>query len=140
MSKMIQAYFRTEDDAEGARTSLLAYKTEQLEVGALQEGLSSRAHLLVPIVPWTTNGDGGSAGTNGFFGGGPVVGVRPPRDTLPNDAAADHEPVTADAADELTDSDYDGLRYVLSAQVQDEDYEEIVQKLRENHAYVERMD
>lgn len=141
MSKLIQAYFRTEDDAEGARTSLLAYNTEQLEVGALQEGISSRTNLLVPLVPWTTNtGGGGSSATTGVFGGGPVMGVAPLRDTSPTGAATDQEPATADAVDDLMGNDNDELRYVLSAKVQDEDYEEIVQKLRENHAYVERLD
>lgn len=43
-----------------------------------------------------------------------------------------------DAAD-VSSADYDDLRYVLSAKVRDEDYEEIVHKLRSNQAYVEEL-
>ena len=38
MAKQTQAYLRTEDEAEGVRTSLQAYRSEHLEVGS--EGIS----------------------------------------------------------------------------------------------------
>lgn len=65
MAKQIQAYFRTEDEAEGARASLQAYRTEHLEVGALDETLGRETRVLIPLVPYNNTGSvstGGSAG------------------------------------------------------------------------------
>lgn len=39
MTKRIQAYFRTEDEAEGAKTALLSFDVEGLDVGALTDPL-----------------------------------------------------------------------------------------------------
>ena len=41
---------------------------------------------------------------------------------------------------DVTDRDYDDLRYTLSVKVRDEDYDQIVHDLRANNAYVERFD
>ena len=38
MSRMIQAYFRTESQAEDAKVLLLKYDPEMLEVGRLPDG------------------------------------------------------------------------------------------------------
>ncbi|WP_054958129.1 hypothetical protein [Paenibacillus dakarensis] len=141
MSKQIQAYFRTESEAEGARTSLQTYHVDQLEVGQLQESLGQRPNLIVPLVPWSLTGTGGGAmGTGtatGTIGNGPgaVVPVVPRPDDVPE---ADRDDwVDGDA---LSDSDYDDLKYVLSCKVSDAEYEEIVQVLRRKHAYVERFE
>lgn len=144
MSKQIQAYFRTEDEAEGARTSLMAYSTENLEVGQLQEAVG-RANILVPLVPWNTGGVGGVTTGTGAVGGvaaapGALVGTRITSDldrsedvpTTDNDKWVDPET--------FTDTDFSELKYVLSAKVSDEDYEDIVRALRSNNAFVERFD
>lgn len=51
MSKHIQAYFCSEDQAEGARSHLIPYGIEQLEVGKLEKGIGRSSNLLVPFAP-----------------------------------------------------------------------------------------
>ncbi|WP_339271638.1 hypothetical protein MKY48_08375 [Paenibacillus sp. FSL W8-0187] len=151
MSRQIQAYFRTEDDAEGARTRLLTYNTEQLEVGQLQDPVRGGGNILVPLVPWGNSGTGGAtagATTMGAPGGvvgapGVIVGSRDADDS--RDKAQDRphgDDTLGDAWREadVTDRDYDDLRYTLSVKVRDEDYDQIVHDLRANNAYVERFD
>lgn len=144
MSKQIQAYFRTENEAEGARTTLQTYKTDHLEVGQLQEAVGRGTNILVPLVPWNVAGVGGSTTGTGGVGGpagapGAIVGTRDVSNSeRSEDVPADHDD-WVDGAD-LTDADYDDLKYVLSAKVSDADYEDIVRKLRANNAYVERFD
>lgn len=148
MSKQIQAYFRTEDEAEGARTSLLTYHTEQLEVGQLQDPIRSGTNILVPLVPWNNSGTAGAtmgAGTAAAPGGvigAPGVVIGGDR-ALTGDLAEDR--ADGDRTDgwreaDVTDRDYGELKYALSVKVRDEDYDAIVHKLRANHAYVERFD
>ncbi|GAB6929399.1 hypothetical protein JCM10914A_33820 [Paenibacillus sp. JCM 10914] len=154
MSKQIQAYFRTEDDAEGARTTLLTYNTEHLEVGRLENRIRSGGNILVPIVPWTNSGTAGStagATTIGAPGGvvgapGLIVGAtNRERDiaedrAVDGDDAQDAETTTGWREADVTDSDYGDLSYALSVKVRDEDYENIVHELRANNAYVERFE
>ena len=138
MSKLIQAYFRTEDEAEGARTTLMTYHTEQLEVGALQGGIDRGVNVLVPLIPWGTGAGTGTPGTGniGTVGAhGAVISTRSP---VSDDSGLSDDDFVE--TDDWKDSDFDELRYVLSVKVNDEDYEEIVQKLRKNHAFVERFD
>ncbi|SMF89088.1 hypothetical protein SAMN05661091_4521 [Paenibacillus uliginis N3/975] len=145
MSKQIQAYFRTEDEAEGARMTLITYKTEKLEVGQLQEAVGRGTNILVPLVPLNAAGLGGSTTGTGSVGGvagtaGAIVGTRDVTDLeRSEDAPASEFDEWVDAAD-LIDADYRELKYVLSAKVNDTDYEDIVRMLRSNHAYVERFD
>lgn len=145
MSKQIQAYFRTENEAEGARTTLQTYKTEHLEVGQLHEELGRGANIIVPLVPWNVSGVGGSVTGAGPVGSSPaapgaVVETRASTGVeRSEDQSTTEQDDWVDGA-ELTDSDYKDLRYVLSAKVDDTDYEEIVRILRTNNAYVERFE
>lgn len=133
MSKQLQAYFRTEDEAEGARTTLLTYKTEHLEVSPLMDSLNRGTNILVPIIPWngTAAGAGNAGASPGSAGGtglpAAVVGA-PDR----NDDWVDNP--------DINDADFDDLKYTLTAKVRDEDYEEIIRKLRANNAFVERFE
>ncbi|MFB5762163.1 hypothetical protein [Paenibacillus medicaginis] len=146
MPKQIQAYFKTEDEAEGARTSLQAYRTEHLEVGQLGGTLGRDRRLLIPFVPYNTAGSmntGGAAGAvaAGTSYGDSVVSLASDR----NQEGVRREdlqdtPGLLDAMDVFSSEDNDKLQYVLSAKVDDADYEEIVHKLRANHAYVDRFD
>ncbi|AYB45762.1 hypothetical protein [Paenibacillus lautus] len=149
MSRQIQAYFRTEDDAEGARTRLLTYNTEQLEVGQLQDSVRGGGNILVPLVPWGNAGTGGAtagATTMGAPGGvvgapGVIVGARDTsRDIAQDQLGSDDLPGDGWREADVTDGDYDDLRYTLSVKVRDEDYDQIVHDLRANNAYVERFD
>ncbi|MBR2563361.1 MAG: hypothetical protein IKE29_01900 [Paenibacillus sp.] len=149
MAKHIQAYFRTEDEAEGARTSLQTFRTEQLEVGQLDAAIGRDTRVMIPLVPYNTAA--GGVGTNGAMGVGAAPGAPASENVIPVvsdvDREAERDPRNRvnqdgdmlDAAD-VTTGDYDDLHYVLSAKVRDEDYEEIIHKLRSNHAYVEKLD
>ncbi|MBY0202587.1 MULTISPECIES: hypothetical protein [Paenibacillus] len=148
MAKHIQAYFRTEDEAEGARTSLLTFHTEQLEVGQLDAAIGRDTRVMVPLVPYNT---AGGVGTNGAMGVGAAPGVPASENVIPvvtdvnRDAERDpRNRVNEDGdmldASDVTSADYSDLHYVLSAKVRDEDYDAIVHKLRSNHAYVEELD
>ena len=144
MTKHIQAYFRTEDEAEGARTSLQTFRTEHLEVGQLDSAIGRDTRVMVPLVPYNT---AGGVGTNGAMGVGAAPGVPASENVIPVVANVDRdaERDTRDRVNEdgdmlsaadVSSADYDDLHYVLSAKVRDEDYDEIVHKLRSNHAYV----
>lgn len=154
MAKHIQAYFRSEDDAEGARTSLLTFETEQVEVGALETSIGRNGNLLVPFMP--INGGispgGGTATVAGLPSTASAQGVIPVvsrqesvnaegtvRDELPEqreDGVLD--PVLNVSS--FSDEDYNRLKYVLSLKAKDEDYEMIIHKLRGMGAFVERSD
>ncbi|MFC7681319.1 hypothetical protein [Paenibacillus sp. GCM10028914] len=145
MSKQIQAYFRTESEAEGARTTLQTYSIDHLEVGQLHENLGRSTNIIVPLVPWNITGVGGTAPGSGAAGGaavapGAVLGTKDlPGTERSEDLPEPERDEWVDRAD-LTDSDYDNLKYVLSGKVNDADYDEIVQVLRKNNAYVERFE
>ncbi|SEK70350.1 hypothetical protein [Paenibacillus sp. OK003] len=147
MTKHIQAYFRTEDEAEGARTSLQTFRTEHLEVGQLDSAVGRDKRIMVPLVPYNT---AGGVGTNRAMGVGAAPGVPASENVIPVVSNVDRDTERGsrqnvnedgdllDAAD-VSSGDYDDLRYVLSAKVRDEDYEEIIHKLRSNQAYVEEL-
>lgn len=141
MSKHIQAYFQTEDQAESARTTLLTYKTENLEVSKLAETIGRNNNLLLPLVAISPSGNMNNSGAVGVMGGGVAGNNIVP--IIENDGNSDSNVnkngTLIDAADVTTDN-VENLNYVLVAKVKDEQYDEIVQKLREVHAYVEKMD
>lgn len=153
MTQQIQAYFRTEDEAEGARTSLLAYRAENLEVGKLESALGRDTRVLIPLVPYNTAGSmntGGVAGVAGAPGGAnhivPTVEDADKslsQENLNEDRGVDSTQSDSilDTTDVYTNGDYyDKLHYVLSAKVADADYDEIVNKLRSNYAYIAQLD
>lgn len=154
MSKHIQAYFRTEDDAESARFSLAAYPVEHLEVGRMAEDLGANHDLLIPVAPF--------GNTTGMYSGGaqsasgvPVVFTAQDSSVLENENVSEAErdikqdrpedddirlgeyPVSESA---FEGDNYGDLQYVLSAKVQDQDCDGVVQKLRKEGGYVEVLD
>jgi hypothetical protein len=122
MSKHIQAYFQTENEAEHVRTLLQTYDTEDLEVGKLDDGYSGGRRLIVPVF-----GAGSDPQINGAGVGGTGAGVVPAAVIGRDDDEVDF------------DGDRD-LHYVLSAKVLDEDYEELRNLVRHNRGHVERVD
>ncbi|SEF60918.1 hypothetical protein [Paenibacillus sp. UNC499MF] len=144
MSKHIQAYFRTENEAEDVRIRLQTYSVEQLEVGETQ-GSVSRTGLIAP--PAFAGGTSGAVGVPGA-----TIGTSPsPGGFIPVRAAEDrHDPdrtirgeddgPLADLIFGDGDDDADNLRYVLTAKVRDSDYTEIVEIIRSNKGYVESID
>lgn len=144
MSKQLQAYFRTEDEAEGARTTLLTYKTDHLEVSPLQEPVNKGVNIMVPLMPWHNSGTGSTVPSSGTVGGAgapaAIVGSRALADGERSEDEPAPDPDDWVDAMELSDVDWNELRYVLTAKVSDADYEEIVRKLRASNAFVERFD
>ena len=70
-----------------------------------------------------------------------IVGARDTsRDIAQDQPGSDDLPGDGWREADVTDGDYDDLRYTLSVKVRDEDYDQIVHDLRANNAYVERFD
>lgn len=149
MSKHIQAYFKTESEAEGARMSLMTFTTEQLEVGELQGGVGSGGsggRVVVPMVPMSGTGTGGFSGTAGGSGSpGSMVGDQ----AIPVPGHRDSgdlggQPIDQKEADDnyedASDTDLRDLTYTLSVKVKDEDYRDVVRKLRNSNGYVHVYD
>lgn len=148
MTKHIQAYFQTEDQAEGARTTLQTFNVKQLEVGRLPHQISQSGKVLVPLVPIATN-TGGAVGTAGAPSGAGPGGIVAPTAIIENredrlegedSPHSDSDNDAAYSASNATEKDYDDLKYVLSASVMEADVEHVVQALRTNNAFVEILD
>ncbi|NOU97165.1 hypothetical protein GC093_28645 [Paenibacillus sp. LMG 31456] len=123
MTKPIQAYFRTENEAEDVRILLQKYDTEMLEIGEIEEnGLTSNSELVVPlgaaISPVGTGGAGAIAFSQSNEGYDPLLG-----------ASIDNQ------EDELDD-----FRYVLSVKVNESDFGKVVQLIQNNNGHVLRTD
>lgn len=150
MAKHIQAYFKSEDQAEGARTSLLPFETEQVEVGRLEQPIGRDTNILVPFVSVSNNAAGGTYGAVGYpgaAGGQGFVPVVMPSSTNAEGGRAEgsmegRERNEADPVMDLNDfgdEDYDSLQYVLSLKVRDQDYDGVVHKLRSQGAFVAQL-
>ncbi|ASA23697.1 hypothetical protein [Paenibacillus donghaensis] len=150
MTKRIQAYFRTEDEAVGAQTSLIAYNLENSEVSRLTDPLntsrSQGRNILLPLVPYNNASTGGgimgasgASGTvaNAAFAPGLVI----PDAAGHRDLAEDKGPVDDDVkvlnSEEVTDGDLDDLHYVMDLKVPEAQFDEVVRTLRGKHAFVE---
>jgi hypothetical protein len=122
VTKAIQAYFRTENEAEDVRILLQKYDTDMLEVGVIEDGVN-RDDLFLPLAAgFTSNG-------TGLNGAGAAAAVRD------GDTAA--IPLLGFAAAQ-DDEASDKLHYALSVQVNDSDYDEIVLLIRSNQGHVAR--
>ncbi|BFT71214.1 hypothetical protein [Paenibacillus sp. P36] len=121
MSRIIQAYFHTENQAEDAKVLLMKYNPEMLEVGSLEGGYNGSGRLLLPIL------DGGGlvseANMNNSYA---MVG------TLPTAAA--------NSSDYASDRDTTALHYVLTAKVAYADYSGAAEIIRRNHGHLEELD
>lgn len=152
MTKHIQAYFSTEDQVEGARLSLLPFEAEQVEAGNVEGRTGPDDNLLVPLLP-ANNGTMNTAGTSGpiafplpgtMRGGQGVIpvfaiGDRNAGDTLNGEhsEAVSGDRAMGPRAEGIDTGDApEGWKYVLSARVKDSDYDGVVQKLREQGAYI----
>ncbi|GAA0138084.1 hypothetical protein YSY43_49250 [Paenibacillus sp. YSY-4.3] len=152
MAKHIQAYFKNEDQAEGARTSLLPFETEQVEVGRLDQSIGRDTNILVPFVPVNNSATGGTYGAVGYPGAAGGQGFVPV--VMPNSTIADGDRDNEGAMEgrerdevnpvvdlnDFGDEDYDSLQYVLSLKVRDQDYDDVVHKLRSQGAFVAQLD
>ncbi|AZS16957.1 hypothetical protein [Paenibacillus lutimineralis] len=147
MSKHIQAYFHNEDEAEGARASLMAFQADDVEVGRLSDSVARSDWSAPAFYPMSNNGftvatGPGTMSAQGLFH---VVDMRDGdvRSDLDgsNSADADHgNAVRDDALDDAVADDTDQFQYALSAKVSDDQYERVVLKLRSLGAYIEPAD
>ena len=145
MSRRIQAYFRTEDEAEGAKTALLSYDVETMEVGELTDPLDNgnraNRNILIPLVAYNgspmTGGVGTTAaGTGVGFPGAAIVPGAALTDPLDDN---DNHLGTGEVHNntEIADGDLDDLHYVMELKVPRENYLEVIEALRRKNAYVE---
>jgi len=122
VTQSIQAYFRTENEAEDVKILLQRYEINNLETGRTGQDQDGNG-LFVPLAAGiATNGTGTS-------GAGTAAAVND------NNAGAALFGFSA-LNDEVDDSD--NMDYVLSVQVNDEDYEEIVHLIRSNNGHIGR--
>lgn len=143
MTRKIQAYFRTENEAEGAKTSLISYKVEGLEVWPLADTIDTNRNILFPMTPFSntsvaagTVGTLGSESTPASSGALLVPGLT--RADEDNHYRVDEDQISANVADgDLEDGDLDDLHYVMELNVDEENYNEVVEILRGKRAYVE---
>ncbi|WP_025692652.1 hypothetical protein [Paenibacillus zanthoxyli] len=142
MTRRIQAYFRTEDEAEGAKTALLSFDADGLDVWALTDPLGQDRRLLVPLMP--ANNLAGSGSTFAAFGAAPAAVP-----VAAGDANEDSAPVNGNdhlgrddlRADRMyADGDLDSLHFVMEIKVSDEDFNGVVHTLRSKNAFVEIFD
>lgn len=132
MSQMIQAYFKTENDAEKVRIQLQKLDTESIEIGELEDPIQS-SELFAPfaILPTSgTTGTGGGGLTNESAGVGgnafgPYIGFQELGRSID-----DHDD-PGEAPESL-----DECRMVLSVRVEDEDYREAMHIIAQNEGLV----
>lgn len=120
MSIKIQAYFKSENDAETSNIQLGKYTTENSEMSKLTDKFSKKGSWFGPyMVP--------TAGSHSEVGGRGAFAVR----GVPAFALIKNK--------ELLSSDKvpDDLKYVLSLDVHDKHLDEVIHMLRENDGYVE---
>lgn len=136
MSKIIQAYFRTEDEAESARIKLMTFETNNMEVGRLDDTLDTRRILLFPYAAATTSGyssgTGMGAGIAGERGIGSVAAY--------NILEGEQDPNEIYDEDEVEEMSVEEFNYVLTAHVKEEEYKDIVRIIRQNRGSVEVLD
>ncbi|AIQ54326.1 hypothetical protein [Paenibacillus sp. FSL R7-0331] len=149
MTRRIQAYFRTESEAEGAKTALIPYSVEALEISPLTDPLDSgrdrRPNLLLPLVPYNnsaiTGGTMGVAGTAGALSGAAVVpAVSDIDDEGLKRSDVDRDNDIVQDTNINDDVDLSEVHIVMSLKTTEEHYNEVVETLRGKHAYVEVFD
>lgn len=143
--KQIQAYTRTENEAESLRTQLVTVDATNIEVGELEASVDGKALLFAPIATNNLNGSTYTGGVGSFAPAGIIFA----RD---DDNIAASAPPAADSIGEEADfspaqvsiseptAAPDDLRYVVAAKVEQSHYDEAVRLIRENGGYVEKLD
>jgi hypothetical protein len=148
MSKKIQAYFQTENDAWAANIQIQTYGAEYLEMSELPEPLGADTRLLIPFAAGMPS-SGASGNMLGYSSGAPGTTETSGRAAATYVAVQETEAaVGADnrslRADEAENEEYAGgrphLRYVLAATVEDGVCPAIVEAIRHSGGYVEVFD
>lgn len=152
MSKKIQAYFQTENDALSANTRIQAYGAEYLEVSELPDAIGRDSRLLIPFaagvpISGTPGSSGGfSTAASGMTNaaGNPAAAYMAIDDSDGSLSAIDDDSRDGRSSGAVESDYYDGdrslLRYVMAATVKDEVYADVVKAIRRNGGYVEVFD
>ena len=149
MTKRIQAYFSTEDAAEGAKTALIPYGVEGIEVSALTDPLdtggNTRRNILIPLAPFNTSATAAGGVYSAGGATGPLTGAAiVPGVALDDDLGrtTNEERTTGEvhSSSDLKNSDLENLHYVMDLKVAENHYNEVVEVLRGKQAYVEIFD
>ncbi|MED4602669.1 hypothetical protein P9314_18635 [Paenibacillus validus] len=130
MSKRLQAYFQTEDEAEHVRILLQAHRADQIEVGAVGD-TPGRDVLLMPLSATVGSGSVGVAGSSGLSTGHPGEGA-------PGAFVGFHA-LDEPGRDRGGEDDRE-LRYVLSAHVDEAEYEKVAELVRRNSGHVLKLE
>ncbi|WP_281885033.1 hypothetical protein [Paenibacillus sp. YYML68] len=128
MSKHLQAYFHTENEAEDVRILLQTYAVEQIEVGQLQSTSGDDANFM-PYSP--------SLGSANVAVGVPALGAGNNTNGAPG-----FMPVFFNLDDEVGEDGggFRGFSYVLSALVEDRDFEKVVDVVHSNGGRVLKLE
>ncbi|MFD2613857.1 hypothetical protein [Paenibacillus gansuensis] len=133
MGKQIQAYFRNENDAVDVRSKLNKYNATAVETSELPEAINGDdSRFLFPVVaaaaPGHTTGIGNlvaPAGVPGVAAG--TVGTLGILDVSGQNTFG-------------IDDNAHKLTHTITAEVAEEDYEDVVNTIRQNHGYVENFE
>lgn len=139
----IQAYTRTENEAEALRTSLVKVEATQIEIGSMEDPLDKGAMVFAPL---PANPAGVSYAGSTALGNAGVVVTNPSTEDndevgAPYEARSEDIPLATDRDAILDDGDDivdapSNLQYVVSAVVPEERYREAVQMIRNRGGYV----
>jgi hypothetical protein len=148
MTKRIQAYFSTEDAAEGAKTALIPYGVEGIESvgvdGPPGYRRECRRNILIPLAPFNTSATAAGGVYSAGGATGPLTGAAiVPGLAVDNDLGRTDDERTAGevhSGSELNNSDLENLHYVMDLKVAENHYNEVVEVLRGKQAYVEIFD
>ncbi|WP_243633192.1 hypothetical protein [Paenibacillus xerothermodurans] len=121
MTVPIQAYFRTEDDAEAVKILLQTYDVHNLETGSAGTGEYDRRGAIVSPLAAGLGTSGTGYGTDTTDVPGQTRGLAPI-------AALD---AMDNGEDDITDR-----KHVLSVQVHEKDYDEIAHVIRRNGGHI----
>lgn len=122
MSRIVQAYFENENQAQSAKIKVEAYGAKLLDIGPIESPPSKKVVLLAPFASGTVASDS-AAGTGAAAGyGEPAVVAVPPTGASAKPSRKPGE-----------------LRHALSLRVEEEDVNSVVQALRSNNGHVEQM-
>lgn len=157
MSKKIQAYFKTENEAQDVQIRLHTYNVKKLEMGEISDNVGDGIPLIIPYVAGTStttpagtgafaSGDSVSAADSGVIG--PFIALDQIRHEGNPEIARDRERQRFNEKenddrgrlDDFYIGDRRELRYIVSGEVKDSEYEDVVSIIRHNGGHIEVMD
>lgn len=134
LMKKVQAYTRTESEAETLSTHLQALGANNVETGSLEEPLDDDFMLMVPL---PVNGGTNVMGTTMPASGAAVVNRHSHARAEAANRALDEDLVPIVALHPVRTAAPKDLMHVVSCSIDEQDYDEAVEMIRMNGGYVE---